>query len=338
MTPKLDKQALFNAWKEHLRPKLSMGLFPRDWGLKRYPAVESMEEYLARTYQTYLSVNSYVGIYSHAQHKLRIIDTIFVDIDSSNHGFNKKELEDNYSRLLELKKKFRNMRLYFSGNAGFHCFFDFDCDQIDAFDKETVIRLFRNYGLNVDSAVILDIKRISRIPFSLNLKTRRFCIPIDDGEDIDVVLDQSISPIAKTIRVIPDNMAKLELIKEGFKEEFNYSAPQASNENGYSWIISLLEHPIKDGRHRALWLIIAPYLVNVLKVSSQEATDIIRDYLDKCNKLFETDATSKSEYYVNYALRTGLKPPSLQTLRLAHQDLYEILIKEKIIEGRIGSG
>src|SRR5208283_1009043 len=48
---------------------------------------------------------------------------------------------------------------------------------------------------------------------------------------------------------------------------------------GYSYVDGLLEHPVSDGRHRLVWLVLAPYLVNVKKMDETEAIDKIRAFV-----------------------------------------------------------
>ena len=51
------------------------------------------------------------------------------------------------------------------------------------------------------------------------------------------------------------------------------------------WIEILLGTAIEDYRKYALWRIVAPYLVNIRKLSHQDAVSVIREWLDKCDKL-----------------------------------------------------
>jgi len=47
----------------------------------------------------------------------------------------------------------------------------------------------------------------------------------------------------------------------------------------------LLGIPVEDYRKYALWRIVAPYLINVRRLSPEDAMSIIREWLDKCDKL-----------------------------------------------------
>jgi len=68
-------------------------------------------------------------------------------------------------------------------------------------------------------------------------------------------------------------------------KEFNNM--QRNHAEGYQgnlipWIEKLLDTPIDDYRKNAISLILAPYLINVRKVSYDVALNIINSWLSKC--------------------------------------------------------
>jgi hypothetical protein len=78
------------------------------------------------------------------------------------------------------------------------------------------------------------------------------------------------------------------------KQSYNKNDYKYYNNNNYSsnfipWIEQLLQTPIEEYRKRALWQILCPYIVNVKKLSNEETTSILRDWLDKCNSLRKLD-------------------------------------------------
>ena len=95
---------------------------------------------------------------------------------------------------------------------------------------------------------------------------------------------------------------------------------------GYEYVEDLLKHPVSDGRHRLVWLVLAPYLVNVKKIDEQEAIDRIRAFVSVAG---ETSAMKRFvEYNVRRARRNGLLPPTFSTLKTEHPDIYGLLPKE----------
>jgi Primase X len=97
--------------------------------------------------------------------------------------------------------------------------------------------------------------------------------------------------------------------------------------NTIAWIEKLLQTPIDDYRKNAINLILAPYLINVKKLSYDGALNLINTWLNKCGKLRQLD--QNFDYTVRYALKysakNGQKPLKLDTLKLRNSMLYNLL-------------
>ena len=93
-----------------------------------------------------------------------------------------------------------------------------------------------------------------------------------------------------------------------YRKNKNY-LPKASrnSNNSIPWIEKLLQTPINDYRKYAVWRILAPYLVNVRKLSCEKGFNIIKEWLDKCNNLKKLDfnANSKISGDLNRAVKGG---------------------------------
>ena len=80
-----------------------------------------------------------------------------------------------------------------------------------------------------------------------------------------------------------------------------------------AWIENVLATPIPDVRHRAVNLVLAPYLVNVKGMSVEDATSAIMKYIDECKRI--NPNTDVSEVYIryqcNYAKNKGMRPLSI---------------------------
>jgi len=96
----------------------------------------------------------------------------------------------------------------------------------------------------------------------------------------------------------------------------------------YVYVDYLLEHPVSDGRHRLVWLVLAPYLVNVKKLSDEEAIEKIRSFVSVGGET--ADMRRFIEYNVRRARRNGLLPPTFSTLKNEHSDLYSLLPREAL--------
>jgi hypothetical protein len=94
-----------------------------------------------------------------------------------------------------------------------------------------------------------------------------------------------------------------------------------------AWIEKLLETPIDDFRKNAVNLILAPYLINVKKLSYDAASNIINNWLSKCAKLRRLDPNF--DYTVRYALKysakNGQRSLKLETLKIKNKKLYDSL-------------
>ena len=102
--------------------------------------------------------------------------------------------------------------------------------------------------------------------------------------------------------------------------------PKVRSGKGYLYIEELLKHPVSDGRHRLVWLVLAPYFVNVKQVGEAEAIEAIRAFVVSGGSL-TTDMKRFIEYNVRRSKRSGLMPPTLNKLKAEHPDLYQLLPK-----------
>ena len=93
----------------------------------------------------------------------------------------------------------------------------------------------------------------------------------------------------------------------------------------------MLETPIEDYRKNALSLILGPYLINVKKLSYDNAFNIIKDWLNRCDSIKTLD--SNFSYRIKYALENSIKnghlPMKFETLKWKNRALYDRLNIEK---------
>jgi hypothetical protein len=97
--------------------------------------------------------------------------------------------------------------------------------------------------------------------------------------------------------------------------------------NTIAWIEKLLDTPIDDYRKNAVSLILAPYLINIKKLSYEHALNIINSWLSRCGKLRRLD--QNFNYMVRYALKNsaknGYRPLKFDSLKLKNKALYDLL-------------
>ena len=102
--------------------------------------------------------------------------------------------------------------------------------------------------------------------------------------------------------------------------------PPPRQQNQFDYVKRLLEHPITDGRHRVIWLILAPYFTTVRGMDEASATDAVLAYIG--------DARYKQfiRYNVRRAMRSGLFPLSEQSIRTKHPDIMAVLPKGVLLK------
>jgi hypothetical protein len=100
-----------------------------------------------------------------------------------------------------------------------------------------------------------------------------------------------------------------------------------TNNNNTRWIETLLQTPICDHRKYVIWRIIAPYLINIKKVSYEEALNIIKDWLGKCDKITPLDFSVNNKIKVNLTAtaKVGYLPIGFSDLKSENRELYSII-------------
>jgi hypothetical protein len=101
------------------------------------------------------------------------------------------------------------------------------------------------------------------------------------------------------------------------------------NNQSREWIEKLLKTRIEDFRKNSVSLILAPYLINIKKLSYKESFDILIEWLQKCDSIrklyFNPMSLAKSA--LNIATQKKIPPMKLETLRNRNSEIYQILQK-----------
>jgi Primase X len=93
------------------------------------------------------------------------------------------------------------------------------------------------------------------------------------------------------------------------------------------WIEKLLTMSISDNRKYCIWRILSPYLVNVKKLTDEQANYIIVEWLEKCNsvKRLSFDGTSRIRYDLQSARKKGFYPIGWEQLKIENTVLYNLI-------------
>ncbi len=144
-----------------------------------------------------------------------------------------------------------------------------------------------------------------RVPFTINSKS---------GKDVELFEPWDHKRVSITIMPFKSHFKTI--INEQRRIE-NSFVIKPSN---YSWIENILSGPPLYKSNRMLGLVIARYLMNVKRISKQEAIKII-------NKWDPGYQTSRINYELGYALKTGKLPVGLKQFILKNEDYAKELQK-----------
>lgn len=288
--------------------ELGKRVYPREVGLKRRVVEDEVDLY------GYLNENKwtdcYSAIFSNWQIVNREFDTIYLDIDCHDCVDFDEMFEKSYEKLCIVKEKIDVSRAYWTGR-GFACYIDFDLTHIENYGV-AVRKLIEEKSLfeYVDRQVTGDIRRVARIPSTVNSKSGLKCVKIDveaskdeilnsvkKGEhmEYDVVKNNDVVDILKKYDCKDGKEKKVELKK------CNLDVLPDCIKRG---ILKLAEH----GELEHSWrVVIAIFL---LKTWGYERT----------KKLFELFASDyderKTEYQLKYIGNKGYKCYSCKKLKL----------------------
>jgi len=175
-----------------------------------------------------------------------------------------------------------------------------------------------------------------RVPGSFNSK----CIL--EGKDPEVRIIQRWNGYRPKINLVLGSFhaylvdQKIRELQRQKKLKERYQIRKKNNNNDTSkiaipWIELLLGTPIEDYRKNALSLILAPYLINIKKLSYDDTFNIIKGWLDKCDSIKRLD--SNFNYRIKYALENSIKngymPMKFETLKEKNRALYDSLNIDK---------
>jgi Primase X len=173
-----------------------------------------------------------------------------------------------------------------------------------------------------------------RIPASLNSKN----IKEQDAKEVKIIqkwdgIRPSIQPLLRHFRIwlIQKRIDDIEELKKQEKKHAKFQMTVSKSQertNAIKWIEKgILEHPLADHRKYINWRILSPYLLNIRKLPKEEAYSVMKDWLDKCNKLERLNFNSKIK------IKDGLKgaskgyfPISMEKLKEENRQLYDVVL------------
>lgn len=287
------KRALKKGWLNHVSSDIIP--FPRDVGIPiekpwRRKA-HTRKEYIDLV-TSYLNVSDlYVSLFSDWQIKHRSFNKVFLDFDSGRLSVSHKEAIEVAEYV---KDQYDNYpRVYFSARKGFHDILDFDSIVFRNY-SETVHEFVSGISTELklktlDSQPIGDMSRVTRIPYTINQKANRLCIPINLDWSLKEILWESKNCEFKSeikIEVLSVLSSELREIDENVNEKtfsvstFNFSGNHDEFEEDLKLLLKVAESGLDDFRNRLIHFMINPRMVS-LGYSDEEILDFCRQFILK---------------------------------------------------------
>jgi hypothetical protein len=260
---------------------------------------------------------------------------IFADLDQSLFR-SKKSLNRALSTSLRTIRSELggNPTVLWTGN-GYHIYQPMEAQiledlvQFDQFQKPSLsfLRFAENYLTNSKSDPSHNPSFKScmiRIPGSLNSK-------YPQGKD-EVKIIQTWDGNRPSINLLLVNfhatLVNEKISELNDKKSINrrFRTPTNGN-NSIPWIETLFHTPLEDYRKNAIALILAPYLINIKRLSYEASFQMINAWLKGCNELraLGFGISGKINYSLSIAIRKNQLPMKFSTLKAKNQALYTIL-------------
>jgi Primase X len=166
-----------------------------------------------------------------------------------------------------------------------------------------------------------------RIPRSINSK----CINKEEDAEVKIIqkwdgVRPSIQPLLIPFKTWLTQKRIDEKLKNA-KFQMTVSRNQERT-NTIKWLEKeILERSLSDHRKYIIWRILSPYLLNVKKLPKEEAYSVMKEWLDKCDKIEKLNFNPKTK------IKDGLKgaskgyyPISMEKLKEENRQLYELIL------------
>jgi len=334
-------------WRAHLRcPACELPTLAR-WDRGEWVLVATPEAFEARALAALVAeremhalVNP-LAVPELAPRGAPVISKVILELDG--------ELEDNIRAaravlsFLEPSLGGARPRTYFTAHKSIHLYVDFrptaltgpappehlyQCAARAALD---VISAGAGLEIRADPAFLVP-KHMARLPFTRRRdgKGGGWAIPVDlealpgdPGEAARLLREAALHPADHLGTVIPERpeiplVPWLPDLLAATSCEPPPEPPRPAGERPggpVRWIEALLGASLPDGRERLAWLVLAPYLVNVLGLPEDQAVERIWEWARRSAELARTDLSrTRIRYYVRSAARSGLRPLSLRRL------------------------
>lgn len=274
------------------------------------------------------SVSSYVGLKNAISPNF-----IMIDLDICNFEFDDSALK------AALRKTLRRIKgnlgviptVFWSGN-GYHVYISIDAVVLEDINQFAHIEKVSTKFLRFAEWYLSSGKSDSAHNTTVSLNNCMLRVPgsLNGKNNTRVSIIKEWNGYRPNINLLLGSFCvylKDQRIKELQVQRNRTATPSQSKGDAISiqWIEELLRTPIHDSRKFAIWRILAPYLINVKKLSEDEASVVIENWLNECHKLNRLNFYSKAK--IKEGLRGATKdygyyPLGLDKLKNVNGELY----------------
>jgi len=269
--------------------------FSRDVAYPWRVEVHNPNQYIESIQKRVKTNSVYASIYSYPEIKSRKYGRLFIDIDAEGN------LEEGYKTMTSLVKWLRENYdceplVLYTGGRGWAIHVYFPLTRVSGESMRRFVLSFPNINQHVDTHVVGDVRRIARLPYTLNFNNLnrgepvRLCVPVNPKWSLQEMLAESKECRFKhEVYVEPCKAISLELkkIQESVEDEPNGRELPTSNVDD-ELLGRLLEWApnIKDGRHRLLTFVVIRNLVWA-GWSDDEILEYCRAFIKKTGRPFK---------------------------------------------------
>ena len=328
---------------------------------RRQVIVYNKAEALARFKQANLldcRINAYPFYIGWKEVNRQAPDFLFTDLDLSRFKSSREMLDRGLNKTLKnIKEKFKDDRIsasvLWSGN-GYHIYlpvkaFILELESIFAefedpsrqFIQWTEQFLTDNKADPCHSNGLSFRNCMTRVPGSFNSKLAQLN---DKGEIVNIAESAEVKIIQKWNGVRPSikpllpefyiNLAdsKIKEINRHRKrlEKSKHVVNSNDSKTIIPWIEILFQTPISDYRKNTVRLILAPYLINIKKMTYNAAFSIIKNWLNQCDSITRLDFSvdQRIKDILKTVIKVGYVPISFDRLKTENKQLHRLLYEE----------
>jgi hypothetical protein len=310
-------------WLAHVKEypiMMGVGLPPR-----QFPVYS--EDQLLHNIMLNLHTDIFTSVHPVEPRTHNIFNKLYFDIDKL------KGDEDLFGSFMDTQRfhwwldtKGYSHRVYFSGNKGFNVYIDFDDTKIEDYSDRMeafIEHVKKQLGIErLDLGVCKDVARISRMPYSINTKSGRLCVPVDmDTLSYFDLCEHNQSSFAPDIDRVSYLNDKIQFVKSYLKFKFKKKVFLPKSQPAFSdlgttirFILDSADTIPEGARHNAIWKILIPAMI-LAKYKDDDIIAKIKGYFKKVFGKYEQSDHTWVTKQISSCKRKGIFPMGLSRFR-----------------------